>query len=205
MENGKAKNPRVSRKRVQHFHAIRISHLRALGLLKPGEQTRHVFPSSVHSAYSCYLRPGAPYVCVIEYADILQIIGLVTRKVGRGQRYFFRDENGIVCEKLYPYKGHWASRQTAGLAYVSQTQSRLDRMIAKANQISHDVLGKRGKGPARGRSREKKLALLGVLKTELEGLSKIIERESKRPRRPKKEKVSDALVSVDQCGTKPGP
>jgi hypothetical protein len=192
MGNNQTKLPRVRRARVQEVRSIRISHLRAMGLLKPGERTRHLFPGAANFAYCCNMH-DEPHCLCIEDGSVVQIIRLVTRKTGRGLRCYFQDRNGIVCEKLYLHQGHYVSRQTAGLAYLSQVQNKLDRTIARAKRISWAILGKPGKGPARGRSRERKLAKLDIAKTELEKISKIIERERRKPRRTRKGEVLRAL------------
>jgi hypothetical protein len=195
------KQSRVRRRRVQHHPSIKISHLKEMGLLKPSERTRYDFPGAVRSAFTCDLREKAydhgGYIFVIEYDTVMQFLSLVARKAGRGLRYYFRDENDVVCEHLYPWHGHYVSRKTAGLAYLSQIQSPLERKIAKAKRISWDVLGKPGRGPARGRSREKKLAKLEMVRAELDDLSKLIMRERRKPRRPRKEEVLRALALTE--------
>lgn len=126
-----------------------------------------------------------------------QRIELIARKVGKGLRWFFKEEvTGIVCTKLYLDKTtlRWVSRQTAGYAYRSQSKGKLDRDLAAARALRLKIEGGGKKGPARGNSRRQAHAKLERVNLELENVRATLRKDAAR-RRGRSRKVGSIAAA----------
>jgi hypothetical protein len=126
------------------------------------------------SGEQCWLRIDIP-------GHMTQTIALVSRRVGRGLRWFLVEgATGIVCETMYLFEGRWVSRQTAGFAYRSQSKGKLDRKLAVSKTTMQHILGTSAKGPARGRPRRVLRAKLERTNMELQNIRETLRSEAAR-------------------------
>jgi hypothetical protein len=76
-----------------------------------------------------------------------QFIGLRSRETQfGGRRWFFLDEVGHLCEKLYLVRGQFLSRGFAGLTYRTQSCGSLERIVRRRDKLEERLeRGARGK------------------------------------------------------------
>lgn len=169
----------------EHPYKITIRQLRDIGLFQPGRMTVAHFWNGY---FKCEVDLRGEPILVCSFfgpngrKDVLQLIQLVKRQVGRGERWFFKEGGtNILCETMYFY-GRFISRQTARLPYRSQGASKIQRLVRKAEKLQTKILGTGERGPARGRSRISKLAELDETTKVIRQFQRVLNYEQKRTR-----------------------
>lgn len=182
MDNAERKSRRGRYIEDQQF-PMSIAELKKWGLLRMGQfRTRN----EGGAVYMCDLTKEPFFFSLHLPGCLNQRIELIARKVGKGLRWFFKEEaTGIVCTKLYldKTKTRWVSRQIAGYAYRSQSKGKLDRDLAAARALRLKIEGGGKKGPARGNSRRQAQANLERVNLELENVRATLRKDAARRRR----------------------
>jgi hypothetical protein len=157
---------RVRRERVEgRPFVVDIRQLKKMGLLVPGQRTDGKLNGD---NVTCDLRFPDLVIFIYQSGPFMQLIKLISRRVGRGNRWFFEEgTTGIVCEKMYLTGNGFVSRQTAGFRYESQLQNAMQRKLTRARKICSAIVGTVEKGPARGQSKAAKKQELKMLTKEL--------------------------------------
>jgi len=152
---------------VDHTLALDIRELRKKGFVVEGRQKRGRIPTPLVPAGLSFIvdlvKPGDPHVLI----DVpgakghQQFIGLRSRETQfGGRRWFFLDEVGHLCEKLYLVGRTFVSRKYGGLTYRTQSLGSLDRILQRREKLQKRLNGNRGRGPARGKVRHGLMAQL---------------------------------------------
>lgn len=167
----------------EHPYKITIKELKRACLFRSGEMRSAYFWSGrLVCEVDLTLDRPAVYCRLLHPLGhkVAQIIRLVKRKVGRGERWFFQEgTTNIVCETMYLYE-RFVSRQTARLPYRSQGASKMQRLIRKAEKLQTKIVGTNERGPARGRSRVSKLGDLKEATKILRQFQQVLKFEEKR-------------------------
>jgi hypothetical protein len=160
---------------VDQMQALDIRELRKQGFLVEGRRKRGRIPTRLAPAglglIVDLVKPGDPHVLVEVPGGKghQQFIGLRSRETPfGGRRWFFLDEVGHLCEKLYLVGRNFVSRKFAGLTYRSQSAGALDRLLHRRAWLHRRLNGQGSRGPARGRVRAR-------LSAELEHIERIID------------------------------
>jgi hypothetical protein len=139
---------------VEAFPFIDIRELRKLGVIVEGERARiGLFPRLPLCIFANLLSLNDSYL-TFSNAEGQQDIPLKSRpNTFGGRRWYFVDEKGKLCEKLYFVAGRFVSRKSARLTYRSQSMGELDTILRRREKLRLRLEGTYLRGPARGRKR----------------------------------------------------
>ena len=99
--------------------------------------------------------------CTVRLRKNVHVIKLESKPSVCGPNWYFIDvDSGKRVKSLLLFGSQAISRETWGAVYASQYQSKAYRTILKLEKLTLAIEGSEAKGPSRGRSRLKKLALL---------------------------------------------
>ncbi|EKS41455.1 hypothetical protein [Afipia broomeae] len=156
---------------VGSSHRIDLRVFKKFGWMKDGQRTHWQtdYPSSGRMVAD--LRPGYDNLLVIDIEGIRQNIQLVSRPTPfGGRRWYFIDDLGQRCERMFLFGNRFVSRKTARLTYRTQSAGTETKWVNERDDLDQALNGNPLKGPARGRRRERLQARRDLLDKAIEGV-----------------------------------
>jgi hypothetical protein len=157
---------RTTRPMVHELGRITIKSLRDWGLLRVGEKGQRVIDHDI--TISTNLVGRRPF-CRVGSGKASVVLPLVSRPLGRSLCWYFREPTGELVRIIYFTDDGYGSRRTVGALYASQLRDKIFGHLLQINKLVLAIDGDHyGRiGPARGSSREKKIARLRKIYTEV--------------------------------------
>lgn len=152
-------NPRTrNRGHVSQFASLDVRDCRKAGCFVEGQLWSRATDDG--SRIIVDLQPGREPYLQVELArptgKKCQTIHLASRPTQfGGKRWYFLDEAGRRCERLFFVGGRFVSRKGGRLTYRSQSLGHLDRLVLRLDKVEARLKGTKAKGPARGKVRKK--------------------------------------------------
>lgn len=141
---------------------IRLAHLRQFGVF--GETGKEVIEITIANRLFIFMRRTENLITVITSVQdrlIFRELDIVKVRVKFGFRwYFYCPWTGKRCVELHFIAGRFGSRESFGRRISAKNGSPTMRRYARMRRSADRLLGRDGRGPARGHNREKLIEYL---------------------------------------------